>query len=138
MIDVTDLILQVGNATSNTLQSGSSGVIQETVNQTQDTLYAGLAAAGTAISGIVAKVFHDNKKNKQSERETDFDQENYRRLVKVENDYTIKNPTKTRAEILAMSAYPDEPSIKTSLAESYATDYVEYQEYNRKKYYLKK
>lgn len=96
------------------------------------------------ISGIVAgaaaglkSVFTD-KTQKKEQMATDFDQEEYRRLQKVEIDYVLKNPGLTRDKIIQMSAFPDEPAIKTTLAEAYANDYVEYKKYNTKKYYQSK
>jgi hypothetical protein len=135
MIDFSDLILQVSNATAPAIQN--SGLAQQVGSSSigvSDAL--GITGIATGIGAAIKSVFTD-KHQKKNEMETDFDQEELRRLMKVENDYTIKNPTKTRAEIIAMPAYPDEPSIKTSLAEAYALDYKEYQKYNTKTWYQK-
>ena len=134
MIDFSDLILQVSNATAPAIQS--SGVVDQLSSSSTANSVLGITGIATGIGAAIKSVFTD-KHQKKNERETDFDQEELRRLMKVENDYTIKNPTKTRAEILAMSAYPDEPSIKTSLAEAYALDYKEYKQYNTKTWYQK-
>lgn len=135
MIDFSDLILQISNATVPAIQN--SGAAQQLSGSDTASNLLGITGIATGIGATIKSLFTD-KHQKQSERETDFDQEELRRLMKVENDYTIKNPTKTRAEILAMPAYPDEPSIKTSLAEAYALDYKEYKQYNTKTWYQKK
>ncbi|MDR4490802.1 MAG: hypothetical protein R2685_07860 [Candidatus Nitrosocosmicus sp.] len=136
MIDLSDFILQVSNATAPAIQN--SGLAQQVTSSGGDTASNILGVSGFAagIGAAIKSVFTD-KTQKKNNREIDFDQEELRRLMKVEHDYTIKNPTKTRAEILAMPAYPDEPSIKTSLAEAYALDYKEYKKYNTKEYYQK-
>jgi len=134
MIDLSDLILQISNATAPAIQN--SGLAQQVSSSNTATDILGVSGFAAGIGAAIKSVFTD-KTQKKNNREIDFDQEELRRLMKVEHDYTIKNPTKTRAEILAMPAYPDEPSIKTSLAEAYALDYKEYKKYNTKEYYQK-
>lgn len=134
MIDISDLILQVSNATAPAIQTGaiasaSSGV--ETVNS-----ILGISGVAAGIGSAIKTLFSD-KSQKKNNRETDFDNEEIRRLIKVEIDYTLQNPGKTRDEILKMRAYPDEPSITTSLAEAYALDYKEYKQYNTRTWYQK-
>jgi D-serine dehydratase len=68
----------------------------------------------------------------------DFDNEKLRELLDIDNNLTLKNPTKTRAEILNMPVYPDKPALTKTLAQAYADDYEEYKEYNIKAYYQKK
>ena len=135
MIDFSDLILQVSNSTLPAAIQ-NSGVAQQIASGDTASNLLGITGIATGIGATIKSIFTD-KNQKKNAREVDFDQEELRRLMKVENDYTIKNPTKTRAEIIAMPAYPDEPSIKTSLAEAYALDYKEYQKYNTKEYYQK-
>lgn len=134
MIDFSDLILQVSNSTLPAIQN--SGLAQQVSSPNTATDILGVTGFAAGIGAAIKSVFTD-KTQKKNNRETDFDSEEFRRLVKVENDYTLSNPTKTRAEILKMSAYPDEPSITTTLAEAYALDYREYKEYNTKQYYQK-
>ena len=135
MIDFSDLILQVSNSTLPAAIQ-NSGVAQQIASGDTASNLLGITGIATGIGATIKSIFTD-KNQKKNAREVDFDQEELRRLMKVENDYTIKNPTKTRAEIIALPAYPDEPSIKTSLAEAYALDYKEYQKYNTKEYYQK-
>lgn len=92
-------------------------------------------AAG--IGAVIKSVFSD-KSRKKDERANDFDSEEYRRLHNVEINHTLQNPTKTREQILAMSAYPESPALKTTLAEAYAKDYEEYKKYNIDTYYQSK
>lgn len=132
--DISDLILKVYNATAPAIQSGLAQQVASPGDTASSIL--GITGIATGIGVAIKSVFTD-KHQKTSDREIDFDQEKFRRLVKIENDYTLNNPTKTRTEILKMPAYPDEPSITTTLAEAYALDYREYKEYNTKKYYQK-
>lgn len=134
MIDFSDLILQVSNATMPAIQN--SGIAQQVASGDTTSNLLGITGIATGIGATIKSIFTDKTQRKNA-REVDFDQEELRRLMKVEHDYTIENPTKTRAEILKMPAYPDEPSITTTLAEAYALDYKEYKKYNTKEYYQK-
>lgn len=111
------------------------GKVEAVADQTFTTLAGSLAAIGTAVGGIFVKTNRDHNKNKSEIKDTDISLSEYINLEALEDKYTLQNPTKTRAEILNMPAYPDEPAIKTSLAEARAKERKEWEEEIKKKYY---
>lgn len=143
MIDISDILLQLAqNVTSlaaplptadNTI--ATVGKVEQVADQTTTTLVGSLATIGAAVGGIFAKNKIDNNKNKQEIKDTDISLSEYINLEALEDKYTLQNPTKTRAEILLMPAYPDEPAIRTSLAEARAKERKEWEEDIKKKYY---
>lgn len=110
----------------------------------QQVTTADTTSTALGISGIVAgaaaglKTLFSDKNQKNNQMQDDFDNEKQRELMNIENNLTLMNPTKTRAEILNMSAYPDQPALKLTLGEAYALDYEEYKKYNIKTWYQKK
>jgi hypothetical protein len=114
-----------------------SGAAQQL--STNDTTNAALGITGIATGiGVAIKSAFSDKHQKTNERDLDFDNEKLRELLDIDNNLTLKNPTKTRAEILNMPVYPDKPALTKTLAQAYADDYEEYKEYNIKAYYQKK
>lgn len=97
----------------------------------------GITGIATGIGAAVKTLFID-KHQKTNEKETDFDNEKFRELVNIENNYALKFPEKTRAEILNLPVYPDQPAINKTLAQAFAEDYEDYKKYNIKTYYQKK
>jgi len=143
LIDFSDLILQLANNISS-LQAplpptdniiATTGQVEAVHDQTQNAIIGSLSAVGAAITGAFIKNNHDNKKNKQEIKDTDIGLSEYIDLEALEDNYTLQYPTKTRAEILAMPAYPNEPAIKTSLAEARAKERKEWANDVKNKYY---
>lgn len=119
--------------TDNTI--ATIGNVEAAADQTTTTLVGSLSAIGAAVGGVFIKNNHDNKKSKQSIKNTDEDLCDYIELLDLEDKYTLQNPTKTRAEILMMPAYPGEPAITTSLGEAKAKESKEWKQFIKAKYY---
>jgi hypothetical protein len=134
LIEFSDFFLQIAqNVTAlappplsadNTI--ATVGNVEAVADQTTQTIIGSLSAVGAAIGGIFVKNKHDTDKNRKEIKATDISLSEYLELEALEDKYTLQNPTKTRAEILAMPAYPDEPAIKTSLAEARAKERKEW------------
>lgn len=141
--DISDLILQIASNVTTLAPPlptpdniiATTGQVEQVADQTTNTILVGLTAVGTAIGGVFAKNEISNKKNKQSIRDTDNDLVDFMELLALEDRYALQNPTKTKAEILMMRAYPDEPALTTTLAEAKAKEYKEWREFIKAKYY---
>lgn len=125
MIDVSDFILQVANSTA----PATVGVVEQVADQTNNALIAGLTTTAGVITTIGAKLFKDNRNTQNQIKATDEDLAEYIDLLDLEDKYTIENPTKTRAEILNMPAYPEDSRITTKLYEAKAKEAKEWREY---------
>lgn len=142
-LDISDIILQIANNVTtlapplptpdNTI--ATVGKVEAVADQTFTTLGGSLAAIGAAVGGIFVKNNQSNNKRKSEIKETDIALSEYIDLEALEDKYTLQNPTKTRAEILQMPAFPDEPAIKTTLAEARAKERKEWNDDIKRLYY---
>ena len=114
-----------------------SGLTQQVNSNDTATAIMGFTGVAAGIGAVVKSVFTD-KNQKTNQKLDDFDNEKQRELMNIENNYTLKFPEKTRAQILALPAYPESPALTKTLAQAYAEDYEDYKEYNIKTYYQKK
>lgn len=137
MFDSLLPLLQI--ATNSTITPDQIVGLAQQAGGGNDTTSAVLGFTGLAagIGAAVKSVFTD-KNQKTNQQQDDFDNEKQRELMDIENNLTLKNPDKTRAQILAMPAFPDQPALTTTLAQAYAEDYLDYKKYNIAKYYQKK
>lgn len=141
MIDFSHLILQLAqNATVLTPPQpeqviATTGQVQQVADQTTNAIVGGLAAVGTAISGVFIKNHMDDKKNKQSVRDTDQDLSEYIDLVNRIWEYSVRFPDKKLSEILALPAYQDQPLNPISLGQALSKESIEWKEFIKVKYY---
>ena len=133
MIDFSDLILQVSNATAPAIQSGTAQPLSS-VDTASSVL--GISGIATGIGAAIKSVF-SGKNQKQFEKETDLDQEQYIDLLDTIWTYAVEHPDKTLGQILELPAYPDDKMNETKLKEALSTERRDWKEYNKRKYYQK-
>lgn len=138
MIDISDLLLQIANTTASSIPTTTATNTLDS-NSNTETLAAILGGGGiVGATATAIKTLLNGRHQKEDEKATDFDIEHYMELRNLEDNYTLKHPDKSRAEVLQLPAYPDQPALKITLGEALAKEYHEWKQYNIRKYYQKK
>lgn len=137
MIDFSDLILQISNATAiPTAAIQNSGISGNSFND----FLAGLAAiGGPTIAGIGtlwAKFRSKAKRIDNALRAEDFDN---RDLMEIWNSIIVtakNNPTMPLGEIIKQKAYKDKELLDITIAQAWGKEYDEYNEWFTKRYVM--
>ena len=123
--------LLTSNPTDNIIPT--TGQVEEVADHTKNTIMR-LTRVSSAIGRVYTKNQMDNKKN-PNVRDADQDLSGYISLANKVWEHFFRFPDKKISEIMALSAYIDQPLSKVILGEAPSKESMEWKEFINTKYY---